>query len=732
MESSEGIFQRVEQRLQHYEISPVLFEHQWYGRRNILISNPDPISINDDLWTFRCHQMAGGLPLACNLGAPVETFIQPWRKGMIIEVLTKEPLHQLLQKDAFALLFDVELVFEDPIYFAKLDCNSAVKVWDLETPLQPGLRMMDIFCGGFGGWSFGACATKQIGMTIQTVACLDCDRFAVANHCANHEGSIFSNVDFVVDAPRNLPIHIAAKADPKTVLWLSQKTRANAFAISFPCQPWSKSGRARGFGDGNGLLAIDALGFIRLARPPVAFLENVSSIGEHAHYQLLVKCIQWSGYRVCWEEKIDIARWTCASRNRWIAVLIDEYRPNLMFQQSPIASPTVGRMTLGSCESVLQSIPGQIYKQLCLDDRLKTTYGDPAMAKSLASVTPWSTPKQVLQARIVDQHAKAGTFMAQYGNQHALPHDLLRQQGIHAQFVEDSLTGDPRFFAPHEIAMCMPVVNRLILPVQCRSAWRFVGNCISPLHAAIAINVAYNGLFGCDFDVGHTIQFILTNRLTDGNSCLHIHGDRAILSKNVATHENDDQMEHSVATQLFQPQIDITVHTHESVHQVTSPGDLDVSAICSLHAINKRAKVIYKYVDGNIESCHNEVISMHGTILHLMDFRENFNDDDYRTIVSIRMMMHSQRLTGSHQEPILLQIKWKDESVYQIRFDPNYPCDKLRDHIELAQQRNSVVEPFEFLIGTQRLQCRSALGLFANNGIVKLQCLRQVAGSSPK
>ena len=732
MESSEDILHRVEQWLLPYEISPVLFDDQWYGRGNILISEPDPIWVKDDFWNFRCQQLVGGLPLACNLSAPSETFIQPWRKGMTIEVRTKEPLHQILQKDAFALLFDVELIFDDPLYIAKLDCNSAVKVWDLGTSLQPGLRLMDIFCGGFGGWTFGANVANQIGMNIQTVACLDCDRFAIANHSANHGGSIYSSVDFVVDAPKNLPVHIAAKADPKTVLQLAQKTRANAFALSFPCQPWSKSGRVRGFGDDNGLVAIDALGYIRLARPPLAMLENVSSICEHPHYQLFIKCIKWAGYRVCWQQSVDNAKFTPASRSRWIAVLIDEYRPNLIFQQPPIVFPTFGRMTLGSFESVLHSLPGQIFSQLCLDDQLKAAYGDPAFAQSIASVVPWSTARQVLQARTVSQDAKAATFMAQYGNQHSLPRDMLRQQGIHAQFVEDLLTGDLRFFAPHEIAMCLPIVSKLILPVKCKLAWKFVGNCISPLHAAIAINVAHNGIFEGSFDVGRTIQYILTNRLMDSNSFLDIHGDRAVLTRKFDTHANDDPIEDCEATQAFQTHVAITVHTRESTHHVTSPGDLDVSAICSLHAIDKRAKVIYKVVDGCIEPCHNEVISLHGTALHLIDFCETFNDDDYRTIVNIRMALHPLRFTGMNKEPILLQIKWKSEHVYQIRFDPDYPCDKLRDHIEIVHHLNPDFPPLVLMIGASRLQCGAVIGLFANNGIVKLHCLRQVAGGGPK
>ena len=733
MDSTDEIFRKVEQRLTPFEIEPILFDDQWYGRGNILISDLHPVAFDDNFWKFQCQQMVGGLPLACNLTAPSETYLQPWRKGMNVEVFTKEPLHQFMQTGAFALLFDVELVFDDPIYTAKMDARSAFKVWDLETSLQREMRLMDIFCGGFGGWSFGASAVNHLGMSIQTVACLDCDHFAIANHCANHSGSIFRDTNFVVDSPKDLPVHIAARANPKAILQLSQKTRANAFALSFPCQPWSRSGRAKGFGDENGLVAIDALGFIRLARPPVAFLENVSSIMEHEHFRLFLKCIQWSGYHLCWHQNVEISKWTPASRNRWIAVLVDGYRPHLVFNLSPIAFPTFGRMTLGSFESILQSIPTQVLKQLWLDDHMKAIYGDPKFAQSFASVVPRSSPKQVLQARIVGQQSKASTFMAQYGNQHALPHDMLCQQGIHTQFIDDVLTGDPRFFSPHEIAMCMPVIKQLTLPVRCRLAWKFVGNCISPLHAAIAINVAFNGMFGCEFKVERALQFLLSNRLSDSNSSLNVHGDRAVLTKHCdPRNDESDEIEEFGDTQSFKPQIGITIHTHETVHYVTSSGDLDVSAICTHHAINKRAKIIFKYEDGKISQCHNEVITVHGTVLHLIDFHDGFDEQDYRTIVRIRMLIYSQRLIGQTAEPILLQIKWKAKHVYQIKFDRDFPLDKLRDLIELSHERDLHEIPLVLLIGARRLQCGAALGLFANNGIVKLQCQHQLVGGGPK
>lgn len=79
---------------------------------------------------------------------------------------------------------------------------------------------------------------------------------------------------------------------------------------------------------------------------------------------------------------------------------------------------------------------------------------NPEYGRSLDSIQVWSTPEQVLKARLVDRNSKTGTFMAQYGRQHLIPPELLKKQGLHTQFLRSDGGGsDPRFFSAFEIAL---------------------------------------------------------------------------------------------------------------------------------------------------------------------------------------------------------------------------------------------------------------------------------------
>ena len=49
---------------------------------------------------------------------------------------------------------------------------------------------------------------------------------------------------------------------------------------------------------------------------------------------------------------------------------------------------------------------------------------NPEYGRSLDSIQVWSTPEQVLKARLVDRNSKTGTFMAQCGRQHLIPPEL--------------------------------------------------------------------------------------------------------------------------------------------------------------------------------------------------------------------------------------------------------------------------------------------------------------------
>ena len=156
-------------------------------------------------------------------------------------------------------------------------------------------RIMDVFCGGFGGWSFAAKALTMLGVDSQIVAAVDHDRYAIANHQANHGGVILHDAKYVPTMPRDWPVHLPMGIETRNLLQLSHKTGVNMASVSFPCQPWSWSGTNKGLHSEEGRVSVRAFGLLKLIRSAVILLENVANIVNHDHFAMIKRVISWAG-----------------------------------------------------------------------------------------------------------------------------------------------------------------------------------------------------------------------------------------------------------------------------------------------------------------------------------------------------------------------------------------------------------------------------------------------------
>lgn len=71
----------------------------------------------------------------------------------------------------------------------------------------------------------------------------------------------------------------------------------------FPCQPFSISGKQKGFGDTRGTLFFEICRIINEKKPPVVFLENVKHLVHHDHgntLDVILKELEELGYTVSW------------------------------------------------------------------------------------------------------------------------------------------------------------------------------------------------------------------------------------------------------------------------------------------------------------------------------------------------------------------------------------------------------------------------------------------------
>ncbi len=87
------------------------------------------------------------------------------------------------------------------------------------------------------------------------------------------------------------------KTDPKTI------PSHTILCAGFPCQPFSISGKMKGFGDTRGTLFFNILEIVKEKKPKVVFLENVKHLKDHDGKKTLktiVRSLEELGYKTEW------------------------------------------------------------------------------------------------------------------------------------------------------------------------------------------------------------------------------------------------------------------------------------------------------------------------------------------------------------------------------------------------------------------------------------------------
>ena len=139
------------------------------------------------------------------------------------------------------------------------------------------VRFIDLFCG-IGG--------IRIGMESQGFEC------------------VFSS-DINVECQKTYEENFGEKPLGDITL-VDEKTVPNhdILCAGFPCQPFSISGKQKGFDDTRGTLFFEICRILNEKKPPVVFLENVKHLVHHDHGKTLntiITKLEDLGYSVSWK-----------------------------------------------------------------------------------------------------------------------------------------------------------------------------------------------------------------------------------------------------------------------------------------------------------------------------------------------------------------------------------------------------------------------------------------------
>ncbi len=106
--------------------------------------------------------------------------------------------------------------------------------------------------------------------------------------CNTNSGSLFTS-DFAGDItkvnPHRIPDH-------------------DILCAGFPCQPFSISGRKKGFNDTRGTLFFNIMEIVKAKHPKVIFLENVKHLVHHDKgntLRVILKELEDTGYKTSWK-----------------------------------------------------------------------------------------------------------------------------------------------------------------------------------------------------------------------------------------------------------------------------------------------------------------------------------------------------------------------------------------------------------------------------------------------
>ena len=143
------------------------------------------------------------------------------------------------------------------------------------------IRYFDMFAG-IGGFRAGL--NRASGF--QCIGHCEIDKFADASYRAIHD--IKKEEFFYPDA---------TKIDP------AELPDFDLLCAGFPCQPFSASGRKRGFADARGTLFFEISRLAEAKRPPYLLLENVPGLLFHDHcrtFAAILSALDELGYHVEW------------------------------------------------------------------------------------------------------------------------------------------------------------------------------------------------------------------------------------------------------------------------------------------------------------------------------------------------------------------------------------------------------------------------------------------------
>ena len=387
-----------------------------------------------------------------------------------------------------------DLHFENPNVN---NCDFRVSNDSLPLPIRDisegPIRVLELFAGGFGGWSTALRALCDQDVRTQVVAVDHCIR-ACHNFALSHSAILlngFSHVPIDSFSRSDLNFIVHAEVDSDKWLGAAANWSPECMVFSAPCPPWTHAAHSDGLNSWEGQLMLESLAVAKILRPRVVLIEQVNGFFDHSHKQFFLRQIRWAGFSLHWSRVLDASIHCATTRKRWLAMLIrvgDPFMNAIPFELWPspkqvFNTGTVGAILGNDLAKDARLFPSEDTLALCSRHDLLP----PNRKASVAT-------NHVLESRCSGEESVTPTFMASYGKQHLFDIEYLKDKGLMSHFL--SLNGMTRYWHPIEILILHRAIGFHFIPHDWNLAWRLLGNQICVPHALLLLANAFKMMPG--------------------------------------------------------------------------------------------------------------------------------------------------------------------------------------------------------------------------------------------
>eukprot|EP00438_Fugacium_kawagutii_P030558 Skav216835 [mRNA] locus=scaffold1340:167019:171677:+ [translate_table: standard] len=401
------------------------------------------------------------------------------------------------------------------------------------------LKMLELFCGGFGGWSSGLnFVSKFLAFPVRCVG-IDSCWDAVTQYAVTHTANIINGYhDFPVTLLDNHQHSVIwADIDSEQFFgfppWIEQMMQwsPDYLCFSSPCPPWSSAGRLSGLSTNEGILFAKALSICRMLRPRLIGIEQVGGFPSHPESKLLVDLLRSSGYQIIWQGVIDAGQFGASNRPRWLCLACLQYCDDL---EPTIHQEWVKRhgTTPISMNTILQWDMHE-FQELVVPEQVLEMASSFEFLPNSGKFRLFNNRQAVLKSRCNDGTSQNRTFMAMYGSQHEIDVRHLKEKGLLVHFAclvpENNVI---RYWHPLEIMLQHVTTHRLFAPKPLKVGWRIAGNMLSQPHATFIHVNGLNLLKASDPKMKMTTVFgeLWASKLNAGNTVKDLLPNGAFLS----------------------------------------------------------------------------------------------------------------------------------------------------------------------------------------------------------